>query len=39
MNLGRMARMIAVYIRGKHKPTYVKNRFDLGDRCVVVNAE
>jgi large subunit ribosomal protein L13 len=39
MSLGRMARMIAVFVRGKHKPTYVQNRFDLGDRCVVVNAD
>lgn len=38
MNLGRMAQMIAVYIRGKHKPTFAMNRFDIGDKCVVVNA-
>ena len=38
MPLGRMAKMIAIYIRGKHKPTYAQNRFDLGDKCVVVNA-
>lgn len=38
MPLGRMAQMIAIFIRGKHKPTYAYNRFDLGDRCVVVNA-
>lgn len=38
MNLGRMAEMIAVYIRGKHKPTFAMNRFDIGDKCVVVNA-
>lgn len=36
--LGRMASMIATFIRGKHKPTYAYNRFDLGDKCVVVNA-
>ena len=36
--LGRMAEMIAIFIRGKHKPTYSNNRFDLGDKCVVVNA-
>jgi len=36
--LGRMARDIAVFIRGKHKPTYTPNRYDLGDRVVVVNA-
>jgi large subunit ribosomal protein L13 len=33
-----MAQMIAIFIRGKHKPTYEKNRFDIGDKCVVVNA-
>lgn len=38
MPLGRMAQMIAIFIRGKHKPIYANNRFDLGDRCVVVNA-
>jgi large subunit ribosomal protein L13 len=38
MPLGRMAQMIAIFIRGKHKPTYSQNRFDLGDKCVVVNA-
>jgi len=38
MPLGRMAAQIAVFIRGKHKPTYSLNRFDLGDRVVVVNA-
>lgn len=36
--LGRMAERIAVYIRGKHKPGYQYNKFDMGDRCVVVNA-
>jgi len=30
--------MIAVFVRGKHKPTYAPNRYDLGDKCVVVNA-
>lgn len=38
MPLGRMAQMIAVFVRGKHKPTYANNRFDLGDKCIVVNA-
>lgn len=38
MPLGRMAVMIANFVRGKHKPTYEYNRFDLGDKCVVVNA-
>lgn len=36
--LGRMAEMIAIFIRGKHKPNYAYNRYDLGDKCVVVNA-
>jgi large subunit ribosomal protein L13 len=30
--------MIGVFIRGKHKPGYAYNRFDMGDKCVVVNA-
>jgi large subunit ribosomal protein L13 len=38
MNLGRMAEMIAIFVRGKHKPGYAYNKFDMGDRCVVVNA-
>lgn len=38
MPLGRMAAQIAILIRGKHKPQYAMNRFDLGDRVVVVNA-
>ena len=38
MPLGRMAQMIGVFIRGKHKPGYAYNRFDMGDKCVVVNA-
>ena len=38
INLGRMAEKIAILIRGKHKPHYAPNRFDLGDKCVVVNA-
>lgn len=38
ITLGRMAAMIANFIRGKHKPQYVQNRFDLGDKVVVVNA-
>lgn len=37
--LGRMAVMIATFIRGKHKPVYAYNRYDLGDKCVVVNAD
>lgn len=38
MNLGRMAAMAAVFIRGKHKPIYSQNRYDVGDKIVVVNA-
>lgn len=38
MPLGRLAQMVAIFIRGKHKPTYSNNRFDIGDKCVVVNA-
>jgi large subunit ribosomal protein L13 len=30
--------MISVFIRGKHKPEYSQNRFDMGDKVVVVNA-
>ena len=37
--LGRMAEMISVYIRGKHKPLYdPKYSGQHGDYCVVVNA-
>ena len=37
--LGRMAQMIAVYIRGKHTPLYdPKYSGEHGDFCVVVNA-
>ena len=39
ISLGRMARMIAVFIRGKHKPTYNAATPEIqGDVCVVVNA-
>jgi ribosomal protein L13 len=38
MPLGRMAAHIATLIRGKHKPQYSMNRFDMGDKVVVVNA-
>ena len=36
--LGRMASLIAMRIRGKHKPTYTPN-MDCGDHIVVINAE
>lgn len=39
ISLGRMAEMCANFIRGKHKPTYAKNKDDLGDVCVIVNAK
>mmetsp|Transcript_16999 Transcript_16999/g.22893 ORF Transcript_16999/g.22893 Transcript_16999/m.22893 type:complete len:120 (-) Transcript_16999:378-737(-) len=39
MPLGRIARMAADFLRGKHKPNYVaKNAGEHGDYCVVVNA-
>lgn len=36
--LGRMASIIANYLRGKHKPTFTPH-MDCGDHIVVVNAE
>ena len=36
--LGRLASRLAVYLRGKHKPTYTPN-MDTGDYLVVINAE
>lgn len=40
MPLGRIARMCADFLRGKHKPNYIaKNSGEHGDYCVVVNAE
>jgi large subunit ribosomal protein L13 len=39
MPLGKIARMAADFLRGKHKPNYVANRAgEHGDYCVVVNA-
>ncbi len=38
MPLGRMAAQISVFIRGKHKPHYTQNKFEIGDKVVVVNA-
>jgi len=37
--LGRMARMCAVFIRGKHKPVYDAKKNECGDICVIVNAK
>jgi large subunit ribosomal protein L13 len=36
--LGRLATIIAMRLRGKHKPTYTPH-MDCGDHVVVVNAE
>jgi large subunit ribosomal protein L13 len=36
--VGRLASLIAVRLRGKHKPTYTPH-VDCGDNVVVVNAE
>jgi large subunit ribosomal protein L13 len=36
--LGRLASIISMRLRGKHKPTYTPN-IDCGDNIIVVNAE
>ncbi|SDF08675.1 MULTISPECIES: 50S ribosomal protein L13 [Thalassobaculum] len=36
--LGRLASVIANYLRGKHKPTFTPH-MDCGDNVIVVNAE
>ena len=36
--LGRLAALIAMRLRGKHKPTYTPH-MDCGDNVIVVNAE
>ena len=36
--LGRLASLIAMRLRGKHKPTYTPN-MDCGDHVIVINAE
>ena len=36
--LGRLASLIAMRLRGKHKPSYTPH-MDRGDHVVVVNAE
>ena len=36
--LGRMAKMCAIFIRGKNKPTYDPQNSSQGDICVIVNA-
>jgi len=36
--LGRMASIVAMRLRGKHKPTYTPH-IDCGDNIIIVNAE
>jgi large subunit ribosomal protein L13 len=36
--LGRLASLVAMRVRGKHKPTYTPN-MDCGDHIVIINAE
>lgn len=36
--LGRLASIVAKYLRGKHKPTFTPH-MDCGDHIIVVNAE
>ena len=36
--VGRLASIIAMRLRGKHKPTYTPH-MDMGDNVVVINAE
>lgn len=36
--LGRMASIVANYLRGKHKPTFTPH-MDCGDNIIVINAE
>jgi large subunit ribosomal protein L13 len=36
--LGRMASIVALRLRGKHKPTYTPH-MDCGDNIIVINAE
>ena len=36
--LGRLATQAAIYLRGKHKPTFTPH-MDMGDHVVIVNAE
>ena len=37
-SLGRVAALAAVYLRGKHKPTYTPH-IDCGDNIVIINAQ
>ena len=36
--LGRLASLVALRVRGKHKPTYTPN-MDFGDHIIIVNTE
>ncbi|MFO0773346.1 MAG: 50S ribosomal protein L13 [Nitrospiraceae bacterium] len=36
--LGRLAARVALYLRGKHRPTFTPN-VDMGDHVVIINAE
>ena len=36
--LGRLASLVAGYLRGKHKPTFTPH-MDMGDNVIIVNAE
>ena len=36
--LGRLASLVASYLRGKHKPTFTPH-MDMGDNVIIVNAE
>ena len=36
--LGRLATIVAMYLRGKHKPTFTPH-LDCGDNIIIVNAE
>ena len=36
--LGRLASMVAIRLRGKHKPTYTPH-MDCGDNVIIINAE
>lgn len=37
-SLGRVASLAAVYLRGKHKPTYTPH-VDCGDNIIIINAQ
>ena len=36
--LGRVAKLAATYLRGKHKPTYTPH-IDCGDNIIIINAD